>query len=87
MAEILRSHVFPRVSRKLPGRKPMTPAEFVNWIDRHSPSSTPELASLWRAVAEDAVSLQISSARHSIVPEFRWDPAVHWRSLDESKVV
>jgi hypothetical protein len=87
MAEIVGSCVFHRMSKRLPGRKPMTPAEFVKWIDRHSPSSTPELASLWRAVAEDALRVQSSSAQHSIVPEFRWDTAVHRGSLDKSKSV
>jgi hypothetical protein len=87
MAETLRSQVFFRVSKRLPGRKPMTPAEFVNWIDQHSPPSTPELASLWRAVAEEALSWQRSSAQRRIVPEFQWDTAVPRGSLDESRVV
>jgi hypothetical protein len=55
--------------------------------ERHSPPSTPELSSLWRAVAEDALSLQRSSAQRPIVPELKWDTAVPLSSLDESKVV
>ena len=71
MAEILRNQEVGRVSRKLPGRKPMTPAEFVNWIEQHSPSSTPALSSLWRSIAEETLRLQGSSVKRVIKPELQ----------------
>ena len=69
MAESLRKPVVGRFFKKLPGRKPMTPAEFQRWLRQHSPFSAPRPSSFWRSVTEEAPRVQGSWSERLIEPE------------------
>jgi len=71
MAEISRKRPVGRLSsNKLPGRRPMTRAEFENWLEQHSPSKR-QLSTVWRSVGKDGLPLRNSSVKRLIGPELQ----------------